>query len=409
MAKPLINITQRQAILFAIFLLLYEFLTYIANDMIMPGMILVVETFHASESAIANSLMAYLLGGASLQLILGPLSDRFGRRPVMLWGAVLFFICTIAIACSHSLEQFMVGRFFQGMGLCFIGVVGYTTIQEIFAEMDAVRFMSVMASVSLVAPLIGPLLGAIFIHFFLWRWIFVVIGFFALIALWGLCKFMPETVGSVSQYGEKTNHMVLLPQVIAKNYLALLHNDVFIKGSLAQGLQILPCIVWIALAPIILVKEAKLSYIEYGLWQLPIFGACILGTMSLRMMTYRRTLKELVRIGAWIVNIGLWGMFIMPLLFGNHYKWLIPGIFVYFFGMGFGGSPLNRLVLFSTSVMKGTASALISILVTLIQVVGLLGANVLYTSHNNLFLSCYCLIIGVLCVVLVMKLDVKGV
>ena len=80
MPQPLINITRKQALIFAAFLVLYEFLTYIANDMIMPGMIKVVESFHGTEAAIASSLTAYVLGGASLQLFLGPLSDRYGRR-----------------------------------------------------------------------------------------------------------------------------------------------------------------------------------------------------------------------------------------------------------------------------------------------------------------------------------------
>ncbi|HVT63039.1 MAG TPA: multidrug transporter MdfA, partial [Legionellaceae bacterium] len=75
MIQPLINITRKQALLFAVFLVLYEFLTYIANDMIMPGMLSVVHTFQADESNVATSLTAYVLGGASLQLFLGPLSD----------------------------------------------------------------------------------------------------------------------------------------------------------------------------------------------------------------------------------------------------------------------------------------------------------------------------------------------
>ena len=103
MARLLINITRRQAFFFAAFLVLYEFLTYIANDMIMPGMLQVVASFHGPESAVALSLTAYVLGGASLQLVLGPMSDRFGRRPVMLFGASLFFVCTILIACSDSI------------------------------------------------------------------------------------------------------------------------------------------------------------------------------------------------------------------------------------------------------------------------------------------------------------------
>ena len=136
MSEPLIPITRKQAMIFACFLVLYEFLTYIANDMIMPGMLGVVKSFNAPEAMVATSLTVYILGGASLQILLGPISDTYGRRPMMLLGAFLFLIFTLLIACSHSMEQFMVARFFQGMGLCFIGVVGYATIQEIFADMD---------------------------------------------------------------------------------------------------------------------------------------------------------------------------------------------------------------------------------------------------------------------------------
>ena len=112
MAQLLINISRKQAFVYAKFLVLYEFLTYIANDMIMPGMIKVVESFHGSESAVATSLTAYVLGGASLQLFLGPLSDRFGRRPVMLFGALLFFIFTLLIASTTTIDQFLIARFF---------------------------------------------------------------------------------------------------------------------------------------------------------------------------------------------------------------------------------------------------------------------------------------------------------
>src|SRR5215207_10003610 len=106
MGQPLIAITRKQATFFAAFFVLYEFLTYIANDMIMPGMVQVVATFKSSDSAIPTSLTAFILGGASLQLFLGPLSDRYGRRPIMLIGAAFFFLCTLFISFSYSIQQF---------------------------------------------------------------------------------------------------------------------------------------------------------------------------------------------------------------------------------------------------------------------------------------------------------------
>lgn len=400
MAQPLINISRKQALIFACFLVLYEFLTYIANDMIMPGMIKVVESFHGPESAIATSLTAYILGGASLQLFLGPLSDRYGRRPVMLCGALLFFICTMAIACSNSIEQFLMARFFQGMGLCFIGVIGYATLQEIFAEMDAIRLIAIMANVSIIAPLLGPLLGASFIHYFSWRLIFIIIGFFALIALWGLWRYMPEPVGQTKHNGETIQRVSLSPAVIWKNYKQLLCNHPFTLSSIALGLLCLPCVAWIALAPVILINDAQLTLIEYGLWQIPIFAAAILGNIYLQRLSHQGSLTKILLLGSAISSIGLLLTLLLPLILGPYFVWLLPGIIIYFFGLAITGAPLNRLVLFSTSVAKGTTSALMSMISMCIQAGGIEIANLLYRSHNNFLFALFCAVIGFIYLIL---------
>lgn len=398
MAKPLINITLRQAITFAFFLVLYEFLTYIANDMIMPGMLKVVTSFHGQESDVANSLTAYILGGASLQLILGPVSDRYGRRVVMIFGACLFFLCTVGIGCSNSMVQFMAGRFFQGMGLCFICVVGYATLQELFAEKDAVRIIALMANVATIAPLLGPLLGAFIVYYASWRLIFVSVGLFALFALWGLWKYMPETVGVERLDSLNMDPVPLNTRTICRNYLILCMNPSYMLGCVVLGLVGAPCIVWIALSPILLVKVAHLSVIQYGLWQIPIFGACILGSYLLSKRTHDNTIEKVIVEGVFALTAGLFLLFLLPFCFGEAYYWMLPGIIFYFFGIGFVTAPLTRFILFSTSVMKGTASALMSMMQMCIQAVGLTLANVLYGSHHNLVLAEYCFGIGILSV-----------
>ena len=390
MAQLLINISRKQAFIYAFFCVLYEFLTYIANDMIMPGMLKVVTEFHAPETAIATSLTAYILGGASLQLLLGPISDRYGRRPVMIFGAGFFVLCTIFIACSHSIDQFLLARYFQGMGLCFISVVGYATVQEIFAEMDAIRLIAIMANAAVIAPLIGPLLGAIFIYYYSWQLIFVMIGIFALVALWGLWRFMPETVGQMKCDGEQIKPVSLSPRSIAANYKKLLLNPTFILGSMACGLISVPCLAWIALSPVMLVTMAKLSVIQYGLWQVPVFGAYILGNIALHRMTHARSILKLISIGSCIAGFSLLIVFALPYLIGPSFLWLLPGLIVYFFGLGLLSAPLNRFILFSTSVSKGTATALMSMITMCVIGLGIEGANYIYATHNNLLFGLYC-------------------
>ncbi|PWY56003.1 multidrug transporter MdfA [Legionella qingyii] len=390
MTEPLIPITKKQALIFTCFFVMYEFLTYIANDMIMPGMVQVVRSFHAPESAVATSLSVYILGGASLQILLGPISDSYGRRPMMILGAFLFFIFTLFIACSNSMSQFLIARFFQGMGLCFIGVIGYATIQEIFEEMDAIRLIAIMANIAILAPLLGPLIGAVVIHYTSWRYIFVAIALGALVVLWGLWRYMPEPIGQIKRNGELTPKTKFSANKVLQNYKDLFTNRAFCFGTLAAGTVGIPCIAWIALAPIIFIVEAKLTVIQYGLWQLPVFGATILGNWFLHKLTYKYQIKQIVFLGCIILVVGAVLTSLLPYLFGNAYYYLLPGTIIYFFALSVINAPLNRYCLFVTPVSKGTASALVSLCVMVVGAIGTEVANLFYKQHNNLHFGLYC-------------------
>lgn len=396
MSEPLISISRKQALIFSCFLVLYEFLTYIANDMIMPGMLQVVKSFHAPESTVATSLTIYILGGASLQLILGPISDAYGRRPLMLLGACLFFIFTLLIANSYSIEQFLTARFFQGMGLCFIGVIGYATIQEIFEEMDAIRLIAIMANAAILAPLLGPLLGAVIIHYASWRLIFIMIAVGAIFALWGLWRYMPEPIGKTTKKGHLIARVPFKPAYIANNYKALFMNPTFGFSALAAGVVGIPCIAWIALAPVIMIAEAKLTVIQYGLWQLPVFGATIMGNWFLHRLTYTYNVKHIIYLGCIILTIGLMLTAILPYFYGNKYYYLLPGIIIYFFALSMITAPLNRFCLFATTVSKGTTSALMSLSVMIIGALGIEVASFFYKQHSNLAFGLYCNITAIL-------------
>lgn len=396
MSQSVILIPRKTTLIFACFLVFYEFLTYIANDMILPGMIHVVRSFHAPESAVASSLTAYLLGGASLQLFLGPLSDFYGRRPMMLLGAFLFVLFTFLITLSNSMEQFLIARFFQGMGLCFIAVIGYATIQELCEEMDAIRLIAIMANAAILAPLLGPLIGSIIIHYKSWQFIFMIIGFGGLIALWGLWCYMPESLMSKRDPNHKNLQSSLSFKVVYLNYKALFSNRKFCATALALGLVGVPCLTWIALSPIILIIKGKLTVIQYGLWQLPIFGATILGNWCLHRLTYKYGLKKIILIGSKILLFGILLTALLPYMFGEHYYYLIPGTVIYFFALGVVTSPLNRYCLFITKVSKGTASAIISLNVMLIGALGIEIANYMFKKHSNLSLGLLFILISAL-------------
>lgn len=396
MTDLLFDYSKRSAHLFVVFLLLYEISSYIANDMIMPGMMEVVHSFHASDSMVSASLTAFILGGASLQLFLGPISDRYGRRPVMIWGAVFFLICTLIIAASQSITQFILARYFQGMGLCFISVIGYATLQEIFSEMYAVRLIALMNNITILAPLAGPLAGSLVIQLTGWRMVFVIIALLTLIAVIGLSLYMPETVGTRRTDGSITESTPLTFSTIKRNYTALLKHKRFMLGSFSLGLAHVPIIAWIGTSPLILIKVAHLKVIYYGLWQIPIFFASILGNFAMRKSTYRKTLHQLTEFGSTVIVVGLIITGLLPLLINASYVWIIVGISFYSFGLGFTSAPLNRLVLFSTSVPKGTAAAMSSMILMMTISIGNELAGWIYSDLNNVTFSLFCGLFGLI-------------
>ncbi len=118
--------------------------------------------------------------------------------------------------------------------------------------------------------------------------------------------------------------------------------------------------------------------------------------MILHKLTYHATVKQLAATGTWIVVAGVLLMYILSAVFGNHYIWIMPGITLYFLGIGICYGPLMRLTLFSTSIVKGTAAALMCMVSMCIQAFGLELFNIIYAHHSHLLLSLYCLITGLL-------------
>jgi DHA1 family multidrug/chloramphenicol efflux transport protein-like MFS transporter len=390
MIQPLISITRRHAVLFAVYLVLYEFLVYIANDMIMPGMLSVVRDFHASESHVATSLTAYILGGASLQLLLGPLSDRFGRRPVMLIGSLLFTVLTLCLPFAQNIDQFLLIRFFEGMGLCYIGVVGYALLQEIFSDEDALRLIAVMANVAILAPLLGPLAGSIFLQYGgNWHAIFYLIGSLSLFSFWGLWCYMPESVGQIKRDGTTIKRVSMSLSVILKNYQTLIKHPVFLFGTFAYGVLGVPCLVWIALSPIILVSKAHMTLIMYGIWQIPVFGAFILGTILLRYWSRLFEPRKIAILSSIIVVLGLSVMTFLPYLYQFKPWTLMPGLVVYSFGYGIATASLYRFILFVIPIGTGTASAVISMISMSCLGVGVELGNTLFAIDANRSIAQY--------------------
>lgn len=384
---PISQLTGR-ILLFPLALVLFEFATYIAHDMIQPGMLIVTREFSVGPEWVSTSLTAYLIGGVVLQWLLGPLSDKYGRRPVMLSGILFFAVACILTHWVSSIEEFVTLRFIQGISLCFIGAVGYAAIQEAFDEALAVRMMALMANVALLAPLAGPLAGAAWLTLGSWRsmfWLFAACSVVAFVVLW---RVMPETAGDRS-------HSVALPN-LARNYGRLMKDRLVMSGSFAIGLVFIPILTWVALSPVILMHDEGLSRMQYALLQLPVFMAMIAGNLTLSKLAGRVPIERPVIFAAWPILIGLTLALVASLL--NSHAWLLvtAGLSLYAFGAGMVNAGLYRLTLYASQEGKGSVAAMLGMISILTLAVGIELAKSGYFSGGMLWFCLINFISGVL-------------
>jgi DHA1 family multidrug/chloramphenicol efflux transport protein-like MFS transporter len=341
--------------IFVFFFVMYEAITYASNDMIMPGMLDVVSQFHVSVGYVASSMSIFILGNTVLQLFLGPAADRYGKKIIILIGNFFFLFFTIFIALSGSINQFMFGRLLQGSGCAFIAM-GYSIIHEKFDDKTAVKIIALMANVTILAPLLGPVVGGIIVSLASWRYVFIVIGVVAFISLCGLIRYTPQS--------KKVIHRICIKD-ITLTYCSILKNRNFAIGCFAICFAILPLIAWIALAPVLIMKTADLSFVHYIVYQIIALGGLSLASIAMQFIAGKFPFYKIMITGNSLFIIGAFFSLVLshsPLL-------LAIGFFINSFGLGFFNGIAFRIIM---SNRQFSQSMTISLLV-FIQTIAMAG------------------------------------
>ncbi len=375
----------RATLMFPLALVLFEFSVYIGNDLVQPAMLAITKEFGVSSSWAPSSMSFYLLGGACVAWLLGPISDRIGRKKVLLVGVIFFVLTCLLILLTDNIESFLTLRFLQGFGLSVISAVGYAAIQETFEERDAIKVMALMANISLLAPLLGPVLGAFLIDHVSWHWGFIGIAFLAFLSWFGLKAKMPD-------YQVKARKQPF--SYIWDDFKQVFKNKTFLGMTFGLPMVAMPLMLWIAISPVMLVEELGLSSMQYGLAQFPVLGGLIVGNIVLIKVIDKWALGKTVLMGLPLMLIGT-----LILLLGMVWKdyflhCLIVGMTLISFGEGISFSVLYRFALMSSEVSKGTVAAAVSVLMMLSFFFVIELVRVLY-EHFHLWafsLSCVALI-----------------
>lgn len=179
-------------------ILLLAFLAAIgplAIDTYLPSLPAIAADFGSNSGAAQQSVTAFFIGIAAGQLVAGPLSDRFGRRPVLLIGFGLFFITCIACALAPNIETLIFARLLQGLSAAVSPSAGRAMVRDIWEGNEAARAMSYITMAMVVAPLLAPMIGGVIMTYWGWRFIFWFLLAFSALALALVLIRLPETNG----------------------------------------------------------------------------------------------------------------------------------------------------------------------------------------------------------------------
>ncbi len=367
---------------FPIMLVIYETAAYLANDMYLPALPRIADDFNISQDMAQWTLMLWFIGAASMQLVLGPISDRVGRRPIMLIAPLLFVLATLVCGFTTDIYAMYVARFVQGMCVCAVGVAGYAAIHETYDTRRAIQILSIMGSITLLAPSLGPYLGAVTIQFLDYQWIFHILAILGLLSFFGLLYAMPET---------KLDKDKLVMGSILKDYWAILSHPKFFFITTTFCLHFVVFIIWIVESPFIIQETYHHSEMHYGLIQLIIFSQIMIGSQFLRFLIVRFTSYQMINLGLTISFIGGLGLFLTNFYYQESLYLSVAWMMLLAFGSSFAFGPLNRAAVDSIKLPMGKRMAVFSTLSGLAAVAG----TALVTTFNDATLNNLSLLIFV--------------
>lgn len=299
----------------------------VATDLYLSALPSIQADLFATTGQTQLTLSAMMLAFGISQLFLGPLSDRFGRKPVLLWGVALFTLCGIAMIFVSSINGLIALRALQGVGVGASVMSGRAVLRDLFAPERGAMVMSKAFTGLGFTALACAVIGSSAAQYLGWRFTLALMGVFG-IALWLLllARFQ-ETL-------KTRNKNALQWQTLLSNWRTILSHPVFLSYSMLSTFSFCAIITVLAGSPFVLIKMLGLSKLQFGLclFFMPIFY--ITGTFYCRRLLRRYGLQSAVKHATWLVLVPGLAIGIFALL-GMQNLWLIIIPF-YLFMIGHG-------------------------------------------------------------------------
>jgi len=236
-------------------------------DMYLPAMPSMMRAFDTDISQMHLTLSSYLTGFALFHLACGPLADRFGRKPVLLAGTLLFVAACAGCSRSDTIGELLLYRFAQGVGACVGPTLARAVARDVFGPTGAARALSLIAMMMALAPAIAPTLGGVLLLVLPWPSVFIFLAVYGAAMLLLVEVYLPESLPQIQS---------LHPRVIARNYGELLVDPFFLTVTITSGLIYSGLMVYLASSSFIFIDMLGVPPQYFGL----VFLGSVIGYMA---------------------------------------------------------------------------------------------------------------------------------
>ncbi|MEH6635971.1 MAG: multidrug effflux MFS transporter [Halioglobus sp.] len=318
-------------------------------DMYLPALPTMMVALDTDIGHMHLTLSAYLTGFALFHLACGPLADRFGRKPVLIGGTVLFVAACIGCSLASTVEELLLYRFIQGIGACVGPTLARTITRDIFGPTRAARALSLIAMLMALAPAIAPSIGGVMLLLLPWTSIFVFLGLYGSTIIVLIHIYLPETLPRPQS---------LHPLAIARNYAQLFRDPLYLTATFASGLVYAGLMAYLSSSSFIYIEMLGVPVEYFGFIFLTSVIGYMLGSAISAKLTRYRDSEQTILLGAVLVSVAAGSMWLGSRLLPASVLALVLPMMLYSTGMGLVLPNAMAVALRPFPHIAGTASAL---------------------------------------------------
>lgn len=300
-------------------------------DIYLPSMPAMAHALSATPEAVQLTVTIYMFGWGFAQLVAGPLSDRFGRRPALLAGLIVFTIASIGCALATDIGFLIAARVAQAVGVATVAVVPRAVVRDLHSGDKAAHMLSTMMMVLAIAPIVAPILGAQLHLAFGWQSNFVAVAAYGLVALAAVHFLLPETLF-------QPDREALRPSIMLGNWRHVLRSRRFVGFLGVIALANSGLFAFLAGSSFVFVAALGQHETAYALYFGLVMLGNIIGATLARRIVVRIGLERMIGYGCAVLALSgiamaalAWlGMrhplaIVLPMLaFMTAYMWVVP-------------------------------------------------------------------------------------